>query len=608
MTQSQSSKLVDPFQGMPIFSLHPRTFRDFKVLLKSNDLEAIHQHMSSMALQNPDKHFEEAQSIIDGGSEFLNTKENYEPNMKENENPQKNRPALARKRAKFSMKPDTSQPSTILEPIFQMDQLHDPEDFFAAYEKFENTVKELKRQRGEDPNEPKISITARQRRPEIPRRKSSYQHHVYSSQPENDTLFSQETLQDTIESQPIHDSQNESVTPNCQSKEKEVAGSVAKAEDRFNRLFEDLMSSNIADLDGNEALSYLKDHLKIKTVAVNDLQLPNFDDIPTVNLFSSVNLIKDQNIVSDSHSLSDILKENTPGKQKKSSDKPCNPLTSPTPPRSPFLAISALGKLFSKSFESESNDPFSVHDTDLFPTTTTSEIISGPSTHVNRDKEFPVSASEDMKLPVSIIKDKNSPVSASKNNLSELIISMENHKQGHNMEEMDEDIQGNDENMVEKAASPTTLASNVEDITDNLHCDQDLGEYTQQVEDAIEKMVPSIPPEASVDITTTKESKSNCFHSAQTDDSSNNIRDASLPVQNPNIVPEQQTEEHPKRSVNNRRKTRGSKIDQKMKRRSLAAVEKGSRRAKIVMAKGEKKKKREKGVDCRRRRAATRKQ
>ncbi|KAL8226156.1 hypothetical protein R6Q57_018713 [Mikania cordata] len=221
MTQSQSSKLVDPFQGMPIFSLHPRTFRDFKVSLKSNDLEAIHQHMSSMALQNPDKHFEEAQSIIDGGSEFLNTKENYEPNMKENENPQKNRPALARKRAKFSMKPDTSQPSTILEPIFQMDQLHDPEDFFAAYEKFENTVKELKRQRGEDPNEPKIPITARQRRPEIPRRKSSYQHHVYSSQPENDTLFSQETLQDTIESQPIHYSQHESVTPNCQSKEKE---------------------------------------------------------------------------------------------------------------------------------------------------------------------------------------------------------------------------------------------------------------------------------------------------------------------------------------------------------------------------------------------------
>ncbi|MFS8007501.1 hypothetical protein Hanom_Chr14g01261711 [Helianthus anomalus] len=62
-----------------------------------------------------------------------------------------------------------SQSSTILEPTFQKDQLHDPDDFFAAYEKFENTRKELKKQRGEDPNEPQIPTTARQRRPEMPR-------------------------------------------------------------------------------------------------------------------------------------------------------------------------------------------------------------------------------------------------------------------------------------------------------------------------------------------------------------------------------------------------------------------------------------------------------
>ncbi|MFS7909660.1 putative centromere protein C/Mif2/cnp3 [Helianthus anomalus] len=118
----------------------------------------------------------------------------------------------------------TNKSSTILEPTFQMDQLHDPADFFATYEKFENTCKELKKQRGEDPNEPQILTTARQRRPEIPRRKTSYRHHVYCSQPENDVLSSQEALQDTVESQPIHDSQHEAVTPNNQPKEKEVAG------------------------------------------------------------------------------------------------------------------------------------------------------------------------------------------------------------------------------------------------------------------------------------------------------------------------------------------------------------------------------------------------
>ncbi|XP_035830786.1 uncharacterized protein LOC118480178 [Helianthus annuus] len=128
---------------------------------------------SVVVLQNPDKHFEEAKSVIDSVLEFLNTNENSEDNMKENENPQKNRLALARKRAKLSMKADTSQSTTILEPTFQMDQLHDPADIFAAYEKFENTRKELKKQRGEDPNEPQIPTTARQRRPEIPRRRTT---------------------------------------------------------------------------------------------------------------------------------------------------------------------------------------------------------------------------------------------------------------------------------------------------------------------------------------------------------------------------------------------------------------------------------------------------
>ncbi|KAI3806878.1 hypothetical protein L1987_22796 [Smallanthus sonchifolius] len=576
MTQSQSSKPVDPFQGKSILSLHPRTFRDPKVLLKSNDLDAIHQHMTSMALQNPEKHFEEAKLIIDGGSEFLNTKENSEPNMKENENPQKNRPALARKRAKFSMKPDSSQPSTILEPTFQMDQLHGPEEFFAAYENFENTIKELKRQRGEDPNEPKIPTTARQRRPEIPRRKISYQHHVYSSQPENDTLLSQETLQDTIESQPIHNSQHESTTPNCQSKEKEVAGSVTKAEDRVNKLFDDLMSSDIANLDGNEAMSYLKDRLKIKPVALSDLQLPDFHDILTVNLFSSVDLIKDQNILPDSRSLPYTLEENTPGKQKKFPVKPFNPLSSPTPSRSPFLAISTFGKILSKSIEIESNDPFSAHGIDLFPTTT-SEIINGPSTHASKDKRFPasaskdknfpVSASEDKNFPVSASEDKNFPVSASKDNLSELVISMEDPEQRHNMEEMDEDIQTED--MVGKATSPTKHNLNVEDVTDNLHPEQDTGE---NVEDATEKVVSSSPPKEKVEITTIRESESNCFHSAQTDDGSINVPDTSLPVQNPDIVPEQQNEEHPKTSMNNRKKTRASKMKLKKKRHSLAGV------------------------------------
>ncbi|KAI3773375.1 hypothetical protein L1987_47902 [Smallanthus sonchifolius] len=385
--------------------------------------------------------------------------------MKENENPQKNRPALARKRAKFSLKPDISQPSTNLEPVFQFDQLQDPEEFFAAYEKFVNTVKELKRQRGEDLNESIIPTTARQRRPEIPR------------QSQSDTSFSQETLQDTFEIPTVHSSQQESATPNCQSKEKEVAGSISKAEDKVNKLFDDLMSSNIANLDENEAMSYLKDQLKIKPVDINNLQLPNFHNIPKIDLISSVkNLKKDQSILPDTCAFSDSLKERTLGKQKKLPDKPFNPSSSPTPPRRPFVATFTFGELLPESIETESNVPFSAHDIDSFPTTTTSEISSWHSTHAGKDTGFPVSASKGEEFPVS----------ASKHSISEPPITMEDLEQGHDMEEMDvvtvtrnnEVIQGNAEDMVQKAASPTNLNSIVEDITANsdLHSVQNVEE------------------------------------------------------------------------------------------------------------------------------------
>ncbi|KAI3700434.1 hypothetical protein L2E82_45062 [Cichorium intybus] len=87
MNHTQSFNLVDPFEEQCILSLNPQTFGVSKDALKSIDLESIHQHMKSM-------------------------------------------------------------PSTILEPILEVKQLQSPEEFFAAFEKFENTQKELKRQRG----------------------------------------------------------------------------------------------------------------------------------------------------------------------------------------------------------------------------------------------------------------------------------------------------------------------------------------------------------------------------------------------------------------------------------------------------------------------------
>ncbi|XP_024971849.1 centromere protein C-like isoform X2 [Cynara cardunculus var. scolymus] len=606
MTQAQRFNLVDPFQGQSIISLHPRTFGDSKDALKSKDLEAIHQHMNSMALQFSDKHFEKARSIVDGGSEFINTNES-EADTIDKENPQANRPALARKRAKFSLKLDTSQPSTVLEPSFQIDQLQDPEEIFAAFEKFENARKEMKRQRGgEDLNEAKVSTTARHRRPEIPRRKTSYKHHEYSSQSKNNTSFAQESLQDNIGSPPALSLQQEPGTPNWESKEDEVSGSITKKEDRLNKLVDELMSSNIDGLYGNEALSFLKDHLKIKPVYISDLRLPDIHDIHRLDFISPPNnLTKGQSMLSGTHALPDALKGQTLGKQKKLSDNPFHSLDSPTPPRSPFLAISTFGKRMLKSIES--NDPFSAHDIDSIPTTASTEIIGGHSTHVSKDKEFPVSGTLD-----SLAKNKvretaidvthkvsagasiNSPESdkllndnmngCSFTSLSESLIGMEDRDQSHNMEERDvndnevgpyvatdiqtdEGIKGNAEDAVQKAASVTLLHLNFEEITDNVYL-QCLQDREENVGDMTEKAGSSALPEVNVEVSRIED-----LGGHRSPSGANSIEGlgASGPTQDPDIVPEQQNEEHPNTSTNKRKnRTRTREVDQRKRRQSLA--------------------------------------
>ena len=68
------------------------------------------------ALRSPTKLLEQAKSILDGGSELLNpnfpsdvaSEDNCGPiSEKLKENPPERRPALGRKRARFSLKPDS---------------------------------------------------------------------------------------------------------------------------------------------------------------------------------------------------------------------------------------------------------------------------------------------------------------------------------------------------------------------------------------------------------------------------------------------------------------------------------------------------------------------
>nr|KAJ0185757.1 hypothetical protein LSAT_V11C900473300 [Lactuca sativa] len=220
------------------------------------------------------------------------------------------------------------------------------------------------------------------------------------------------------------------------------------------------MASNIENLDGNEALSFLKERMNIKAVDIEDLQLPEFHEIPRVDFISPF-----KNLLQESHNKSILTTDTT---EKVLLPNKYNPPFqsvggSPTPPRRPFLAISTYGKQML-----ESKDPFSSthgHDVDSPPTTFT-KIIS---------------ASKDMV----------SATSAKKNITETATATGDMEDREHNVEERDadenvidirtkKDINGNvSEDTVAKAASVVTEFSldaeeiiseennnNVEDVTE----------------------------------------------------------------------------------------------------------------------------------------------
>ncbi|XP_024979141.1 centromere protein C-like [Cynara cardunculus var. scolymus] len=600
MSKSMGSNLVDPFQGQSIMCLSARTFRDLTNVEKSKDLEAIHQQMVSMVLRSPFKVLEKAKLVIDGSSELLNTKENN-ANANNKENLQERRPALTRKRAQFSLKPDTSQPSTTLEPSFQIDQLQNPDDFYAAYEKFENTRKEMKRQRGgEDLNEVKISMDARRRRPEISRRKVSYKHHDYSTNSESAMLSSQEILQEDIRNPPTQDSEQESVILN-DSQDENLAGPVTKKENRLNELFDELISSDIHRLDGNEALSLLKDRLKIKPVDIDNLDLPDFHDVGRFDFVShGKNLLKDQNRLSGICTLPEGLISKTPGKQKEPSTSPHHLLSSPTPPRHPLLTTSTFGKRSPNSISVI--DQLPACDIDSSPITRSLEITGGQLDHGSKGTEFPASGTFNllakdkvMSSPVVAVSPKmstgaavNSSQKSPHNKMHEpfgtrlagAMIGLEDHDQCDMTvdKEMDADTdtriqpnegsstEGNVEDIVQKAASSTQSNFYMEGYTDNvqLHI---IGDIEENVEDEHQKARSSMSPEVNTEVSKEENLERN---SCQPGIKSTEDNAAITTSQISDIDPENQHEHQPKPTINKKKKTSRRLPDLRKTRQSLA--------------------------------------
>ncbi|KAK3219694.1 hypothetical protein Dsin_013664 [Dipteronia sinensis] len=376
-TRIQNSYPDDPLEG---YSALTRTFASMPNATKPSDpdyLHHVHSFLKSMPLQSPDKLLEQAKAIVDNSSalpdstipSFLTSKAQNETVIaKIIENPQERRPALGRKRARFSLKPNSSQPTVSLEPTLDMDKLKDPEEFFLAFEKLDNAKRELQKQTGgilKDLNQQNLSIASRPRRPGLLRRSVKYKHH-YS----ND-ISSQETFSENILG-PIDCSVRETTNSDAASEQREsddelqetkLADSLAKAENRVNDLLDELLTGNCEDLDGDGAVTLLQQHFK--PIHIEKLCVPDLQDVRRFDLKASgANLPKPRGALSDIQNILKGVISKTP-KTLKQAERTVARLASATPPKSPMDSIISLKKRIPQS--NASSDPFSALNIDQSP-------------------------------------------------------------------------------------------------------------------------------------------------------------------------------------------------------------------------------------------------
>ncbi|XP_062089594.1 centromere protein C isoform X2 [Humulus lupulus] len=382
VTGHRASDLVDPLQEYSGLALFPHTF---EVLPEASypydfdrELQAIHNHLNSAALRSPLKLRDQAKVIVDGNSKTMNSKVTVDstvtvPGIAEG-NPRERRPALGRKRARFSLKPNSSQPAKSFEqPKLDLKNLKDPNEFFMAYERHENAIKEIRKQMGgtqSESDEENPSKIGRSRRPGMLKRSVKYKH-LYSSEiseTNKNVLSSQETVDSSNCSPDHHISQPES-DHDFMSQETELTGSIQNEEGNADEILDQLLSCNAEELDGNRALNLLQEHLQIKPIELEKLRLPDFQDIPKVGLKSSRGgkLPKRSHVLSNIDNMLKGLSSKTPMQHKQGAEpeSPLHHVASPTPSKSPLASLSALKQRLSRS--NSFNDLFSPHDIDNSP-------------------------------------------------------------------------------------------------------------------------------------------------------------------------------------------------------------------------------------------------
>ncbi|KAF9685221.1 hypothetical protein SADUNF_Sadunf03G0032200 [Salix dunnii] len=419
------TELEDPLQGYSGLSLFQRTLGSLpKPVHDPDDLLSAHNLLKSLPVKDSDKFIEQARSILDATSEPTNAdlQNGVMPEdksevvaQKDAESPRARRPGLGRKRARFSLFPNASQPNVILEPTLDIDSLKDPEQFFLAFERLEDAKKEMAKQTGRvsiGPNQSRASLAPRQRRPGMPGRcRTAKYQHLYP------TMSSQETFMENILSPANPGSQRETPSPDAASKLRESTnlaseesglagewllveeqGSMAKAEKRVDKLLDELLSRDYEELDGDGAVTLLRDCLQVKSLDLEKLSLPELLNVQKTSLNDlGGNLPKPRNVLSDIHNLP--RRTITPMRQQIAGNS-CS-FGSPAPPKSPLASLALLRKRILHS--NPPADPFSVFDLDPSPETNASSLEN-----INNSSD-PVDIENDLSLLKSLIIEEDNP-------------------------------------------------------------------------------------------------------------------------------------------------------------------------------------------------------
>lgn len=349
--------------------------------------------------------FRKANGIFHGGSGALNSALLSMPALEnDNEpdasmgirNPQEKRPALGHKPAQFSLRPNMTQASSGLDLNLDIDQLHDPEDFFSAYGKRQYAKDEIQRHTCGSVtsiNDYMPSATSCSRRPGILGKSVSNMPHYSSAVSENDDTFLsfQEAIQDDSLCPSKFVSHQETAHFDMDLHGKELAESISKTENRISELLDKLLSESIGNLDGDGEPSLLQVGLQRKPVNV-DKYLPDFSGNRRTGIMDlGKEFPKNKKSETDVSKVMRGLSGKTPVKIKHVAENPVHTLASPTTPKSPFAALSLLNKHISRS--KPISDPFRFLDIDLSSAGNTSSLkeFNQLSQQLDEGKELPLS-------------------------------------------------------------------------------------------------------------------------------------------------------------------------------------------------------------------------